>query len=363
MSVRTQDIPRTIFAVLFIGGLIVGSLWILKPFLPAVIWAAMIVVATWPVLLRVQGWLWGRRWLAVTVMTCVLLLVFVVPFSLAIGTIVANADIIAGWAGALGTVKLPQPPGWLQALPLVGKRATQTWGELAASGQEDLAKKLAPYAGEVVRWLVEQLGSFGMMAIQFLLTVVIAAVLFATGETVAEGMRRFGRRLAGAHGENTVVLAGQAIRGVALGVVVTAFVQATLGGIGLAIAGVPFVAILTAVMFLLCVVQIGPAPVLLVEIGWLYWTGAAGWATALLVWAIMVGIVDNVIRPILIKKGADLPLLLIFAGVIGGLIAFGLVGIFIGPVVLAVGYMLLEAWVHDEGAESAPDARCEHEEV
>ena len=353
VSPRTQDITRTILAVLFIGGLIAGSLWILLPFLPAAIWATMIVVATWPILLRVQGWLWGRRWLAVTVLTSALLLLFVVPLSLAVGTIVANVDVITGWAGALSTVKLSAPPGWVESLPLVGKRAAQAWGELAASGQEELAKKLAPYAAGVVHWLVEQLGSFGMMAMQFLLTVAIAAILFATGETVAAGVRRFGRRLAGVHGENSVVLAGQAIRGVALGVVVTAFVQATLGGIGLAVAGVPFATILTAIMFLLCVAQIGPGPVLLVGVGWLYWTGFAGWATALLVWSIMVGTVDNVIRPVLIKKGADLPLLLILTGVIGGLIAFGMVGIFIGPMLLAVSYRLLEAWVCEEPAEPA----------
>jgi len=109
-------------------------------------------------------------------------------------------------------------------------------------------------------------------------------------------------------------------------------------------------------MFLLCVAQIGPGPVLLVGVGWLYWTGFAGWATALLVWAIMVGTVDNVIRPVLIKKGADLPLLLILTGVIGGLIAFGMVGIFIGPMLLAVSYRLLEAWVCEEPAEPAPPA-------
>ena len=351
----TQDITRTVFAVLFIGGLIAGSLWILWPFLPAVIWATMIVVATWPVLLRVQGWLWGRRWLAVAVMTCLLLLVLVVPLSLAIGTIVANADVIAGWAGVLSTVKLSQPPAWVETLPLVGKRAAQAWGDLAASGQEDLAKKLAPYAAGVVRWFVEQLGSFGVMTIQFLLTVVIAAVFFATGETVAEGVRRFGRRLAGAQGENTVLLAGQAIRGVALGVVVTAFVQATLGGIGLAVAGVPFATILTAIMFLLAVARIGPGPVLVAGIVWLYWTGSPGWATALIVWAILVGpLVKNVLGPILMKKGAHLPLLLILPGVLGGLIAFGLVGIFIGPMVLAVSYRLLEAWVCEELDQPAP---------
>lgn len=355
MSPPMQDIPRTIFAVLFIGGLIAGSLWVLRPFLPAVIWAAMIVVATWPLLLRLQKWLWGRRWLAVAVMTCLLLLVFIVPLSLAIGTIVAHADVIAGWAGALGTVKLSAPPGWVETLPFVGKRAAQSWSDLAATGQEDLAKKLAPYAGEIVRWFVQQVGSFGMVAIQFLLTLVISAILFATGEAVAEGVRRFGRRLAGAQGENTVILAGQAIRGVALGVIVTAFVQATLGGIGLAVAGVPFAAVLTAMMFLLAVARIGTGPVLLSGIVWLYWMGSAGWATALVVWSILVGpILKNILGPILMRKGAHLPLLLILTGVIGGLIAFGLVGIFIGPMVLAVSYRLLEAWVCEELAEPVP---------
>ncbi len=351
MTTIQRDLPRTTLAVLFIGGLIAASFWILRPFLPALIWATMIAVATWPLMLRVQGWLWGRRWLAVTVMTIALLLVFVVPFSLAIGTIVANADEIIGWAQSLGTVKLPAPPDWLQQVPLVGRKAASAWRELAASGPEELGRKIAPYAQDVAHWFLAEVGSFGLMTAQFLLTVIIAAILFAAGETAAAGVRRFGRRLAGAQGEDAVRLAGQAIRGVALGVVVVAIGQAVLGGIGLAVAGVPFAAILTAVMFLLCVVQLGPAPVLVAGIVWLYWKGSAGWATALLIWTILVGTVDNVVRPILITKGADLPLLLIFAGVVGGLIAFGLVGIFVGPVVLAVAYTLLGAWVRQEPVE------------
>jgi predicted PurR-regulated permease PerM len=358
----TQDITRTVFAVLFIGGLIAGSLWILWPFLPAVIWATMIVVASWPVLLHVQQWLWRRRWLAVAVMTGILLLVLVVPLSLAIGTIVSNADVITGWAGALTTLQLPQPPDWLQALPLVGKRATQAWHDLAALGQEDLAKKLAPYAGAVVGWFVAQIGGFGMVAIQFLLTVLVSAILFATGETAAEGVRRFGLRLAGVQGESTVVLAGKAIRGVALGVVVTAFVQAVLSGIGLAITGVPFAAILTAIIFMLAVAQVGAGLVMVAAIIWLFWTGSIGWGLVLIVWTIVTGpVLHNTLRPILIKKGADLPLLLVLAGVLGGLIAFGLVGIFIGPMVLAVSYRLLQAWVSEELAEPAPAAERTHE--
>ena len=143
------------------------------------------------------------------------------------------------------------------------------------------------------------------------------------------------------------MLAGKAIRGVALGVGLTAVVQSMLGGIGLAVTGVPAAAVLTAVMLLLCIAQLGPVLVLIPAVIWLYWSGQNLWGTVLLVWSILVGSLDNFLRPILIKKGADLPLLLIFAGVIGGLLGFGLIGIFVGPVVLAVTYTLFEAWIED----------------
>ena len=139
----------------------------------------------------------------------------------------------------------------------------------------------------------------------------------------------------------------------ALGVGVTAIVQAVVGGIGLAIAGVPFAALLTAVMFMFCIVQIGPTLVLAPAVIWVFWSGSTGWGIFLLIWTLVVGTMDNFLRPWLIKRGADLPLLLIFAGVIGGLLGFGLVGIFVGPVMLAVSYTLMVAWLDDP--EPKPD--------
>jgi predicted PurR-regulated permease PerM len=354
-----RDLTRTVLAVLFIGGLIGFSFWILRPFLGAIVWATMIVVATWPLLLALQARLWGKRGLAVTVMTLTLLSVLIVPFSIAIGAIVSNADEIVGWAKSLATFKPPPPPGWVGNLPLNGGKAAQAWEQIAAVGTQGLAAKAAPYLGDVTRWFVGQVGGVGLVIIQFLLTVVISAILYLQGERAVAGLRRFARRLAGPRGESTLQLAGQAIRGVALGVVVTALAQSVLGGIGLAMAGVPFVAILTAVMFMLAIAQLGPLLVLAPAVAWLYWRGGSGWGTFLLVWTIVVGTMDNFLRPILIKKGADLPLLLIFAGVIGGLMAFGLIGIFVGPVVLAVAYTLLEAWVGDEHDTAGPEGREE----
>jgi predicted PurR-regulated permease PerM len=195
----------------------------------------------------------------------------------------------------------------------------------------------------------------GMTMVHFLLTVIIAAILYTKGEVVREGLLNFARRLAGRQGEDVTILAAKAVRGVVLGVVVTAIVQAALGGIGLLITGIPAAGFLTAVMLMFCLAQIGPFLVLIPAVIWLYWSGQPVWGTVLLVVSAVAGTVDNVVRPFLIKKGADLPLLLIFSGVIGGLIAFGIIGLFIGPVVLAVTYTLLKAWVLGEVREEPGD--------
>ncbi len=345
-----RDLTRNVLAILVIGGLCGFSFWILRPFLPAIIWATMLVVATWPLMTAIQDRLWGKRWLAVTVMTVLLLLVFVVPFSLAIATIVDNTERIASWLKAIAQFKVPPPPDFLHHVPMIGGRVVEIWNDTIAAGPEGLAGKIAPYGGRIAAWFVAEVGSIGIVAAQFVLTIIVAAVMYFNGESAAAMMRQFARRLGGRRGDEAVKLAGQAIRGVALGVVVTALAQSLLGGIGLAVAGIPLATVFTAVMFMLALAQIGAAPVLSVAVVWLYWSGQPGWGTGLLVWTIFVGSLDNILRPFLIKKGADLPLLLIFAGVIGGLIAFGLVGIFVGPVVLAVTYTLFAAWT----AEATP---------
>jgi predicted PurR-regulated permease PerM len=355
-SPQARDLARTTFAVLFIGALLGASLWILRPFLGPAIWATMVVVATWPLMQRLQHLLWGRRALAVTVMTLLLLLLFVVPLSMAIVTIVSNADRMVDWAKMAAEYRLPEaPPAWLSQLPMLGGVIDRAWEQATALGLRDLLPKLSPYAGNLTRWFVAEVGSVGVLMLQFLLTVVIAAVMYSTGEEAAELVRRFARRLGAQRGVDAVELAGSAIRGVALGVGVTAVVQAVMAGLGLLLAGVPLAGLLTAVMFMLCIAQVGATPVLLGAAVWAFWGDQVGWGIFLIVWGLIVGTLDNFIRPVVIRMGADLPLLLIFSGVIGGMFAFGLVGIFVGPVVLAVAYTLLEAWMQD-GEQQTPPA-------
>ncbi len=136
--------------------------------------------------------------------------------------------------------------------------------------------------------------------------------------------------------------------GVALGVVVTAIAHSLLGGISLAVVGIPFATVLTAVMFILCLAQVGPGLVLLPAVAWMYWSGEIVWGTVLVGFSVVTLTMDSFLRPLLIRRGADLPMLLILAGVIGGLIAFGLLGIFVGPTVLAVAYTLLNAWIDED---------------
>ncbi len=356
MSPYNQDIGRVTLLVLFIGGLLLASFWILQPFLAAILWATTLVLATWPVMLWVQRHAGNRRAVAVLVMTVAILLVLIIPLWLAVGTVLANIEIIGDLVRTVLSLRMPPPPEWIRQLPLIGGSVADAWERIRQSGLGELASRLMPYAGAMTQWVAAAAGSVGGMFVQFLLTTVIAAVMYAGGERAAAQLLRFGRRLAGERGEKAIHLAGQAIRSVALGVVVTALAQSVIGGIGLAVVGVPFAALLTALMFVLCLIQLGPALVLVPTVVWLYYSNDVVSGTVLLVFTVVATTIDQFIRPILIRRGADLPLLLILAGVVGGLIAFGILGIFIGPTVLAVAYTLVNAWI-DEGDNPPPADR------
>jgi predicted PurR-regulated permease PerM len=344
----TRDITRVVFAVMFICGLVLLSLRILSPFLPSLLWATTIAVSTWPLMIKAQALLWNKRGLAVAVMTGALLLVFILPFSMAVGAILVHTDTITAHLQSLLALEPPALPPWVETVPFIGERIAAAWRELGGEGGRWLLTELRPYLSNVALWFASSIGNLGGLFVQFLLTVIITGILYASGEPAAEEVRRFAERLAGAQGDRAVKLAAQAVRAVALGVVMTALLQAVLGGIGLLVAGIPFVAVWTVVMFILALAQLGPLLVLAPSVAWLYWSGHSGWGTFLLVWTILVTPLDNILRPMLIKRGANLSFTLVFSGVVGGLVAFGLVGIFIGPVVLAVSSALITAWI-DEG--------------
>ncbi|MBD8161785.1 AI-2E family transporter YdiK [Erwinia persicina] len=339
------DLPQIVFLLLFISLTIVACFWVVQPFILGFAWASMVVIATWPLMIKIQGWLWGRRGLAVLVMTLLLILVFIIPVALLVNSLIENSAPLFAWLSS-GHVQMPELH-WLRSTPLVGRKLYSAYHNLVAGGGSALIAQIQPYIGRTTGFFFAQAGHFGRFMMHIGLMLLFSVLLYWRGEQVGHGIRHFAFRLASRRGDAAVLLAGQAIRAVALGVVVTALVQGVLGGIGLAISGIPYAAILTVLMILSCLVQLGPLLVLVPAIIWLYWSGDTTWGTVLLVWSCVVGTLDNVLRPMLIRMGADLPLILILSGVIGGLIAFGMIGLFIGPVVLAVSYRLVSVWVHE----------------
>ncbi|HEX5632811.1 MAG TPA: AI-2E family transporter YdiK, partial [Gemmatimonadales bacterium] len=342
------ELIRRILAVLVVLLLAFASLWILLPFLPAIIWAATIVVATWPLLERVQSRVGGRRWLATTIMSLIMLLLFFVPVGLAVTTVVDHAGDAAELGRDIATNGLPDPPAWVAGLPVVGGRVDAKWREFGALPPDELMSRIAPRLRDVSAWMLAKAGGLLLLTVQFVLTVVVTALLYANGEYAAAQCLAVARRLGGERGEELMRLAGRSVRGVALGVVVTALAQALVAGIALAATGIPAAAILTVAVFFLCLAQVGPILVMAPAVAWLYWSKHPTAGTVLLVAMLVVATMDGFLRPVLIKRGANLPLVLVFSGVIGGMLTFGIIGIFVGPVMLAVGWTLLEAWVRGD---------------
>lgn len=362
---RGMDLPQLLFSLMFILIMIIACLWVVQPFILGFAWASMVVIATWPLMIRLQHILWGRRSLAVIAMTILLLLLFIIPIALLVSSLIDNSAPVIAWATQRHLV-LPDL-AWLRDIPYVGNKTYSSYHKMVDGGGAAIMNQLQPYIGRTTGFFFAQAGHFGRFMVHLALMLLFSVLLYWRGEQVGHGIRHFAYRMGGRRGDAAILLAGQAIRAVALGVVVTALVQGVLGGIGLALSGIPYATLLTVLMILTCLVQLGPLVVLVPAIIWLYWSGDTTWGTILLVWSCVVGTLDSVLRPMLIRMGADLPMILILSGVIGGLIAFGMIGLFIGPVVLAVSYRLVSVWMHeapapDDDPQTAIEALAEHDE-
>jgi len=330
-----------------IAALAFGVLAVLRPFLPAILWATIIVVATWPMMLRVQRFFGGRRGLAVVAMSTGLFAVIVAPVALLLGTLITRLPALRNLEVRMLAGPWPGPPGWLARLPY-GAQLTATWQQAVDRSPDYWVETVKPYFSKAIIWLGQHLGTLGGITMDFLLTLVLVVVFYQHGESLADMIRRLARRVGGARGAESALLAGQAMRAIAAGVVVTALVESILSGLGLWVAGIPEAGLLTSLMFLLCVMQLGTMLVLIPGALWLVLQHQLGWGIALAVWAVLMSLGEGVLRSWLIQRGARLPLMLVLGGVLGGLLAFGVAGIFIGPVLLAVAQRILERWANEE---------------
>lgn len=345
---NSYDLLKLIFNLLIIGILIILTFVVIRPFLFGFFWAMMVVIATWPLMKIIQHKFSVGRLLAVILMILLLSLVLIIPFSSVVYNIAKNSAFLIDWTKNISHLTLPEL-NWLHSIPLIGDELHQKWLEIINSNNgNEIINEFQPYIGTIVAWIVTQLANFSVLIFHCGIMIIFSILLFYKGEAIVKYITLFAKRISPHKGVYAIHLAGQAIRAVALGVVVTALVQALIAGISLALTHIPYSGLLTLFVFIFCVAQIGSLPIMVPSIIWQFYQENIVEAVILIIITLALTTIDSVMRALLIKRGADLPFILILCGVIGGLLGFGVMGLFIGPVVLALSYKLINAWIAEK---------------
>jgi predicted PurR-regulated permease PerM len=327
-----------------LGLLLLGCLWVMLPFLVSLLWAVVLSYSLWPLYRRLVQWLGGRRTVAAVLLTLGMIGLLLLPFVLVGATLADNVSQLTAATRRWLDAGPPAPPGWLAKIPLVGSIAVDTWQTLAGDSAK-LLQEAKRFIEPVSSWALKAGLKLGSGLVQLALSILVTFLLLCNGPSIGDRLTSVVRRIGGERGYHLLSVAGNTVRGVVYGILGTALLQAALAGVGFFIAGVPGPGLLALLIFPLSVVPAGPFLVMLPAAFWLWQQGATGWGIFMIIWSVIVSTVDNFVKPWLISQGSAMPFILIFFGVIGGALAFGFIGVFIGPTLLAVGYRLVEEWV------------------
>jgi predicted PurR-regulated permease PerM len=342
---RLMELLAGVFALIVLIG---GALLVVAPFGTALLWGAVLAYSTWAPYQRIAAALGGRRVLAMLLLVMLILCLVLGPIFYAGFSFATHVDEVIAYVQQRFAKGLPALPDWLSSLPLIGPRAEQLWTDIATKNPAivDQAQGFArAVAGFGVAAAIAVMNGLGLLA----LSVLFAAFFYLGGENAAAGLLAGMRRIAGPRGAYLLDLVGKTVRGAVYGVLGTSLVQATLCGIGYWIVGLPSPVLLALATFFLAVIPGGPLVIIVPGAIWLAQTGHVAWAVFLFGWAFVAAIVsDNVLKPMLIGKSSDMPFILVLIGVLGGAIAFGFLGVFIGPTLLAVAYAVLHDWAMAE---------------
>ncbi|MQY51902.1 AI-2E family transporter [Rhodocyclus tenuis] len=350
-----NNTPKQFAQIALVTLLLLGCALVLRGFVAAILFAAVICITTWPVYARLLERLNQRHALASSLMTLALTIVFVAPLTLLTLSLAEGVSLAVAMTKPLFEQGLPaHPPEILRAIPFVGSHADDYWVRIASSREE--ISRLLRQAFDPARGLLFQTGGLiGNALIQLGLVVFIAFFFYRDGEGIAAMLRIGARRLGGDLGEHLLTASRSTVMGVMVGIVGTAAGQALVALIGFLIAGVPGALLLAAGTFFLSMVPIGPPLLWGGAAWWLYDQGETGWAIFMVLWGtLVISSIDNFLKPFLISKTASLPLLLIALGVFGGALSFGLIGVFLGPTLLALGLMLVQHWTGADTPETTP---------
>ena len=345
---------RALESAIRIGLIVLLVLWcfnIVKPFLLLILWGAIIAVAVYPLFVKFQSLMGGRQKLASTLMTLIALGMLLTPTVMLSDSAIKNSQTFAAKLHE-GTLTIPPPSDKVRNWPLIGEKVHEVWS-LASSNLGDWIKKYREQLAALGKFALSIAAGAGVTVLQFMLSIIIAGIFLVYARSGTEAVQRFATRLVGKpRGEKFTDMAGATIRSVAQGVLGVAFIQAALAGIGFLVIGVPYAGALTLLVMLWAIVQLPSLIVLIPVIIYVFSTAATVPAVIFLIWTVLVGLSDNVLKPLLLGRGLEIPMPIILLGAIGGMIMSGLIGLFVGAVVLSVGYMLYTAWL-DEGMEGA----------
>ena len=336
--------------------LVFGCILVLQPFIGAILFAGVLVLSTWPAFAALRDRWGGRSSLAALALVLGMVIALTLPVALAAQSLVVHsAGVVEAVRGFLERRDSMQLPGFITGLPLVGPWLNDYWQLLLASREElvALAKRLADPAKTM---LLAMGAGIGQGLVQILIAMFVAFFFYRDGERLRRLLLEGMARLAGRdHGAGLVTTAQGAVRGVVYGLLGTAFAQAAVALVGFLIAGVPGAMLLAALTFILSLVPMGPVLIWGGAAAWLYSNGQTGWAIFMIVYGIaIISSVDNFVKPILMSRAGNLSMLLVVLGVFGGAIAFGFIGLFVGPALLAVAWNLLKAWLGDHHDAEAP---------
>ncbi len=332
--------------------IVAGCFVILRPFLSVLLWSAILCYATWP------GYEWmvrhlKRRNLAALVMTLVLVLLLALPTTLIWRTLAGGVEHLLAVVRRVGVEGLPPLPDWIASIPRFGDYITAAWSEMAQN-TEQTTETLKELLMVSRRWLIRNSLHVGQGIAEMCLSVVIAFFFYRDGYQVARRVTDVTNRVMGAYTQHLITVVGSTIRAVVYGVLGTALAQGIVAAIGFRMAGIPAAYFWALLIALLAFLPIGPATVWVTATLWLLLQGSIGWAVFMFFWG-FIGIsgIDNVVRPMLISRNAKLSFLPVMLGVFGGLLAFGMIGLFLGPTLLAVGMSLAKEFAQSDRQQAA----------
>jgi predicted PurR-regulated permease PerM len=347
-----DEIIQLVIRLGLLAVLIFWTLVLIRPFVPILAWSVVLAVALNPVFQRLSKALGGRPKVAATILTVINLAIVIGPATwLGLGALDGIKDL-AGQLSA-GELAVPSPPQSLRELPVVGPQLFSLWDQ-ASTNLSSLLRQVVPYLKPFAATLLGLAGNAGVGTIKFLLSVAVAGVLFPYGPQLVAAGRNFLSRIVPDQSEHFLELAGATIRAVSQGVIGVAIIQSLLAGIGFKLAGISIAGLLAFIVLLLSIVQIGGAIVMIPVIIWIWTDKDFATALALTVFLVIVGLLDNILKPLVMGRGLTTPALVILIGVIGGTLAHGIIGLFIGPIVLSVAWQLMVAWIRAEGVQPRP---------